>query len=94
LNFIFNQKKKKKKKKKKKSLGIVFFELFYQFSTGMERIDVLTNLRKKEIVFPKKFEDPKFEKQANLIRWMLNYDPDQRPTFFFLFFFFFFFLLF
>lgn len=34
------------------SLGIVFFEMNYFFSTGAERISVLENLRDPGILFP------------------------------------------
>ena len=60
-------------------MGIVFFEMFYSFSTGMERVDVLTSLRLKELVFPKDFEK-KNPKLAKLVRWMLTADPEARPT--------------
>lgn len=61
------------------SLGIVFFEMCHRFSTGMERIDVLTTLRQRETVFPKDFEK-KVPKQAKLIHWMLLANPEDRPT--------------
>jgi translation initiation factor 2-alpha kinase 4 len=38
------------------SLGIVFFEMNYRFSTGSERIAVLENLRKPGIFFPPSWE--------------------------------------
>lgn len=44
----------------------------------MERCVVLDRLR-KSLVFPKEFEeDPKFETQRRIIRWLLKRKPDQR----------------
>lgn len=34
------------------SLGICFFEMNYKFSTGAERIHVIEDLRKPQIIFP------------------------------------------
>jgi translation initiation factor 2-alpha kinase 1 len=71
------------------SLGILFFELFYCFSTKMERARVLTNLRNH--VLPPDFlkENPKevkknekrvnFEKSAFLL-WLISPEPEDRPT--------------
>ncbi|KNE56307.1 PEK/GCN2 protein kinase [Allomyces macrogynus ATCC 38327] len=59
------------------SLGIILFELFHRFSTGMERATTLLRLRQPEIIFPPEFpESP----QKCLIQWLLNHDPRQRPT--------------
>ncbi|KAJ3358715.1 hypothetical protein GGF32_010055 [Allomyces javanicus] len=59
------------------SLGIILFELFHRFSTGMERATTLLRLRQPEIIFPPEFpESP----QKCLIQWLLNHDPRLRPT--------------
>ncbi|KHJ44491.1 kinase domain protein, partial [Trichuris suis] len=63
------------------SLGIVLFEMFYRFKTGMERVTTLTELRRKEIVFPESFScDSRFEKQRTLLHQMLSHDVAKRPT--------------
>lgn len=61
------------------SLGIVFFEMNYTFSTGSERIAVLENLRKSEILFPSDW-DPLRTKQREIISWLLQHRPEDRPT--------------
>ncbi|KAH9994612.1 hypothetical protein BJV77DRAFT_1059858 [Russula vinacea] len=57
------------------SLGVVFFEMNYFFSTGAERIAVIEDLRKKDIVFPVDWEI-----HRTLITWLLKHNPDERPT--------------
>lgn len=61
------------------SLGIIFFEMCYSFSTGMERDKVLKNLRLEKIVFPNDFKDPKFFVEKKLIKLLLNHNPKLRP---------------
>ena len=61
------------------ALGIIFFEMVYVFSTQMERIQALRNLRSKEIVFPSDFDEKKMIDQAKLIRWLCNHNPKERP---------------
>ncbi|KAI0029609.1 kinase-like domain-containing protein [Vararia minispora EC-137] len=61
------------------SLGIVFFEMNYQFRTGAERIRVIEDLRKPSIIFPQGW-DPKRTRQREIIAWLLQHDPDNRPT--------------
>lgn len=48
--------------------------------TTMERITVLTNLRKKEIIFPQDFRKPSNDKQLFLISWLLDHDISKRPS--------------
>lgn len=55
-------------------LGIILFELFYIFTTKMERSKILTNLRKG--ILPENF-DPKVGKT---VLWLLANDPKQRPS--------------
>ena len=62
------------------SLGIIFFECCYRFSTEMERAVVLRNLRKKEIVFPSDFDFQTLSSQAHIIQWLLHHQPRSRPT--------------
>ncbi|THH00815.1 hypothetical protein EW026_g1755 [Hermanssonia centrifuga] len=61
------------------SLGIVFFEMNYMFSTGSERIVVIEGLRKPGIVFPSGWDVPR-SRQRKIITWLLQHDPDERPT--------------
>jgi translation initiation factor 2-alpha kinase 4 len=60
------------------SLGIIFFEMCYRpLPTAMERITILTGLRKKEIEVPEDFTDPS---DRVLVDWLLNHDSSKRPT--------------
>ncbi|KAH8096907.1 hypothetical protein BXZ70DRAFT_945142 [Cristinia sonorae] len=61
------------------SLGIVFFEMNYVFSTGSERIDVLEGLRKPGIMFPPTWEARR-SRQRQIITWLLQHNPNDRPT--------------
>ncbi|KAK3714542.1 hypothetical protein QZH41_014214 [Actinostola sp. cb2023] len=59
------------------SLGLIFFELFHSFSTEMERITILSEVRKKSI--PDEFRK-RMNLQAQLVTWMLSDSPKHRPT--------------
>ncbi|KAJ4467716.1 kinase-like domain-containing protein [Lentinula edodes] len=61
------------------SLGIVFFEMNYAFSTGSERIFVLERLRKSDVQFPATW-DPLRARQREIITWLLQHEPNQRPS--------------
>ncbi|KAL4071177.1 kinase-like domain-containing protein [Scleroderma yunnanense] len=61
------------------SLGIVFFEMNYMFSTGSERIAVIEDLRKPEVYFPQDWS-PHRTRQKQIITWLLRHDPGERPT--------------
>ncbi|KAI0083455.1 hypothetical protein BDY19DRAFT_998561 [Irpex rosettiformis] len=61
------------------SLGIVFFEMNYQFGTAQERIVVLERLRKPEIIFPDDW-DKQRTRQRQIITWLLQHDPAGRPS--------------
>ena len=61
------------------SLGIIFFEMCYVFSTGMERVHVLHSLRQSKPQFPKNFPE-NLVNERKLIEWMLKYDQIERPT--------------
>lgn len=62
------------------SLGIIFFEMIYSFSTGMERVNVLRGLRKKDIEFPKDFDKNNMKIEAKIVRSLLDHDPEKRPS--------------
>ncbi|KAJ1798837.1 hypothetical protein LPJ75_006772, partial [Coemansia sp. RSA 2598] len=59
------------------SLGIIFFELYYAFSTAMERVAVIKDLRQG--VFPADFVR-RWPKEAALILHMMDPDPTKRPS--------------
>ncbi|KAH9923827.1 uncharacterized protein B0H18DRAFT_1013542 [Fomitopsis serialis] len=61
------------------SLGVVFFEMNYTFSTGAERIAVLEDLRKLGIFFPISWQ-PHRARQRRIITWLLQHNPNDRPT--------------
>ncbi|KAJ4436658.1 hypothetical protein ANN_16789 [Periplaneta americana] len=63
------------------SLGIIFFEMCYHpLLTGMERVKVLMNLRKSDIILPSDLTEDESPQQVHIIKWLLNHDPSQRPT--------------
>ena len=62
------------------SLGIVLFEMCYRFTTAMERATCLSDLRKKEIIFPSDFDTKRHEQKTKIIRWLLCHNPKNRPS--------------
>ncbi|UJR37195.1 hypothetical protein I4U23_029903 [Adineta vaga] len=64
------------------AMGIILFELLYPFSTQMERMQAIANVRLQNPVFPVDFErDGSNRNQliCRLIRWLLSYSPRDRP---------------
>ncbi|TFK38831.1 hypothetical protein BDQ12DRAFT_605427 [Crucibulum laeve] len=61
------------------SLGIVFFEMNYKFSTGAERIAVIEDVRKPGILFPPGWDTTR-SRQREIITWLLQHEPNDRPT--------------
>ena len=63
------------------SLGIIAFELLSRFTTGMERIVVLNELRAQH-TFPAAFlaQHPLSSPATRLITWLLEADPAKRPS--------------
>eukprot|EP01135_Chromosphaera_perkinsii_P010509 Nk52_evm19s2152 gene=Nk52_evmTU19s2152 len=59
------------------SLGIIFFELFFPFKTGMERVIALKNLR--EGILPEEFL-VRCPKESAFILWLTAADPKDRPS--------------
>ncbi|GAA5804158.1 hypothetical protein HPULCUR_009644 [Helicostylum pulchrum] len=59
------------------SLGIILFELFQPFTTGMERAESIENL--KQGVFPSGFLEM-YPKVSALILWMMDKDSKRRPS--------------
>ncbi|VDQ08839.1 unnamed protein product, partial [Trichobilharzia regenti] len=63
------------------SLGVILFEMFYRaMPTAMERVSVLTDLRKEKVIFPKDWSQEELVNQTWLIRAMLQHDPSKRPS--------------
>ncbi|KAK0529452.1 eukaryotic translation initiation factor 2-alpha kinase [Tilletia horrida] len=65
------------------SLGIVFFEMLASqrvYTTGMERVAVLKELRLEHIKFPGAWPSEEFAVQTTILRSLLNHNEDQRPT--------------
>nr|XP_043628551.1 eIF-2-alpha kinase GCN2 [Erigeron canadensis] len=60
------------------SLGIVFFELWHPFSTGMERHIVLSDLKKKGELPSDWLAE--FPEQASLLRHLMSSSPSDRPS--------------
>ena len=61
------------------SLGIIFFEMIYPFSTVMERVDTLRNLRSPAIEFPSDFDHNKMKTEKKVIGMLLDNGPQKRP---------------
>ncbi|XP_063427677.1 eIF-2-alpha kinase GCN2-like [Mytilus trossulus] len=63
------------------SLGVIFFEMCYRpLTTGMERVQILANLRSMDIVFPEDFDQLEMKNQTGILKMLMNHDPSQRPT--------------
>uniref|UniRef100_A0A336LN81 non-specific serine/threonine protein kinase n=1 Tax=Culicoides sonorensis TaxID=179676 RepID=A0A336LN81_CULSO len=64
------------------SLGIILFEMCSPpLSTGMERVKTILAIRSPSIILPDlMLKDPNCTQQVQLIKWLLNHDPKQRPT--------------
>ncbi|KAL4238496.1 Eukaryotic translation initiation factor 2 alpha kinase 4 [Mactra antiquata] len=63
------------------SLGVIFFEMCYKpLQTGMERVKILGELRSREIILPEDFDQIEMPNQSVILRWLLNHDPNERPT--------------
>ncbi|KAK2602583.1 hypothetical protein N8I77_009101 [Diaporthe amygdali] len=60
------------------SLGIMFFEMYYQPMLGMQRAQVLEDLRRSHPVLPSDF-DPGAA-QAEIIMSLLTHNPKERPS--------------
>ncbi|XP_030046899.1 eukaryotic translation initiation factor 2-alpha kinase 3 isoform X2 [Microcaecilia unicolor] len=58
------------------SLGLILFELLYPFSTQMERVRILTEVR--SLKFPQLFCQ-KYGQEHNMVKHMLSPNPNERP---------------
>ncbi|XP_019626481.1 PREDICTED: eukaryotic translation initiation factor 2-alpha kinase 3-like [Branchiostoma belcheri] len=59
------------------SLGLIFFELLHPFSTQMERVRILLDVKKQRLPLP--FVE-KNRAEANFVRWLVSHDPSLRPS--------------
>ncbi|CAK4032987.1 kinase Gcn2 [Lecanosticta acicola] len=65
------------------SLGIMFFEMCHTFRTGMERVNELQALRRRDHELPSAFQaQANGEKaaQGKLINLLISHKPSERPT--------------
>uniref|UniRef100_W8B1Y4 non-specific serine/threonine protein kinase n=1 Tax=Ceratitis capitata TaxID=7213 RepID=W8B1Y4_CERCA len=64
------------------TLGVILFEMAHQpFTTGMERVQTIMDLRTPAIVIPVyMLNNSKYDKTVQILRWLLNHDPAKRPT--------------
>lgn len=60
------------------SLGIILFELWQQFDTAMERCKTIEALRTTKMPPPEFTSN--YPRQTGLILWMIQDDPELRPT--------------
>ncbi|CAF0736588.1 unnamed protein product [Rotaria sordida] len=64
------------------AMGIILFELLYPFSTQMERMQAIANVRLRTPVFPDDFErhaNNRNQLICRLIRWLLSHSSHDRP---------------
>ncbi|CAN3373261.1 hypothetical protein DIURU_003297 [Diutina rugosa] len=61
------------------SLGVIFFEMCWPMTTGMERAHILNQLRLARVEFPEGFSEAKFGKERKIVRSLLDHDPQKRP---------------
>lgn len=59
------------------SLGLILFELFYCFSTQMERVKILLDVKKQK--FPAQFKK-EYPSETKYISWLLSPNPADRPS--------------
>ncbi|XP_050397679.1 eukaryotic translation initiation factor 2-alpha kinase 3 [Patella vulgata] len=59
------------------SMGMILFELFYPFSTQMERIKTLVDVKKH--VFPQRFIK-EMPNESKFVKWLLALKSHERPT--------------
>ncbi|GAA5826004.1 hypothetical protein JCM11251_000087 [Rhodosporidiobolus azoricus] len=62
------------------SLGITFFEMWHPFGSGMERVKVLQDLRRPDIVFPSSWDKVKLARHTKIIQACLTHDPELRMS--------------
>ncbi|KND93967.1 Serine/threonine-protein kinase gcn2 [Tolypocladium ophioglossoides CBS 100239] len=61
------------------SLGIIFFEMCYQPMLGMQKADVIGQLRRPKPVLPADFK-PAEKTQTDIVLSLVNHSPKERPS--------------
>lgn len=61
------------------SLGIIFFEMCYLPMVGMQKADVIGQLRRPIPVLPKDFK-PEQKTQTEIVLSLINHNPKERPS--------------
>lgn len=61
------------------SLGIIFFEMCYLPMIGMQKADVIGQLRRPDPVLPADFK-PAEKKQTDIVLSLVNHNPKDRPS--------------
>lgn len=62
------------------SLGIIFFEMCYPLQTGMERVQMLSQLRLREHSLPITFQASEKLSQAAVLEDLVKHKPSERPS--------------
>lgn len=62
------------------SMGIIFFEMCYPLLTGMERDQVIRQLRERKHTLPTDFETPEKVLQGSIITSLISHRPSERPS--------------
>lgn len=61
------------------SLGIIFFEMCYLPMIGMQKADVISQLRRPKPVLPSDFK-PAEKTQTDIVLSLINHNPKERPS--------------
>lgn len=61
------------------SLGIIFFEMCYQPMMGMQKADVIGQLRRVKPIIPNDFK-PAEKTQTDIVLSLINHNPKERPS--------------
>ncbi|MCJ1351292.1 MAG: hypothetical protein MMC33_001276 [Icmadophila ericetorum] len=62
------------------SLGIILFEMNFTFTTAMERVKMLEQLRDANHILPSTFHTPEMSIQADVIESLVKHNPHERPS--------------
>jgi len=62
------------------SLGIIFFEMCYPLTTGMERVHILNAIREENHELPEAFKSPSKVTQGEIIKSLVRHRPKERPS--------------
>ena len=62
------------------SLGIILFEMSFPLKTGMERADILGQLRGVSCTLPSAFDQPEKSTQADIITSLVRHKVSERPS--------------